>query len=156
MKGGRDLKIKLCVGQDRFDEIRSILKEKGIEVDDTAELVLSEVNNFIKSLTARDKKTNEKLIVFVEDIICIESYGDSVEIQTNDSLYQCNERLYQIANSLDPQAFLRISNSVIISTSKIKQIKPTLSSKFILTLINGKKVDVTRSYYHIFKDYFQI
>ncbi|HSN65398.1 MAG TPA: LytTR family DNA-binding domain-containing protein [Fusibacter sp.] len=150
------MKIKLSVSEERYHEIKSVLEERGIEVDDTADFVLSEINNFIRSLTVREKRTHEKVIVFVEDIICIESYGSLVEVQTKDSLYQCTDRLYQIANSLDPKEFLRISNSVVISTSKVKQIKPTLSSKFILTLSNGKKVDVTRSYYHIFKDYFHI
>ena len=57
---------------------------------------------------------------------------------------------------LDPDQFLRISNSVVIARNKVKSISPTLSMKFILTMQNGKKVDVTRSYYYIFKEYFGI
>ena len=33
---------------------------------------------------------------------------------------------------------------------------PALSAKFILTLTDGAQVDVTRSYYYIFKDFFEI
>jgi len=66
------------------------------------------------------------------------------------------DRLYKIVNLLNPEKFLRISNSVVISKDKVKKISTTLSMKFILTMINGKKVDVTRSYYYIFKDSFGI
>ncbi|WP_268872656.1 LytTR family DNA-binding domain-containing protein [Exiguobacterium chiriqhucha] len=104
----------------------------------------------------REKDTNARAVLPVTDIICIESFGHTVEIQTQESIYLATDRLYRLVGSLDPTSFLRISNSVVIATNQIKQIKPTLSSKFILTLTNGKRVDVTRSYYHIFKDHFHI
>jgi len=91
-----------------------------------------------------------------EDIVYIESFGHAVEVQTPEKRYQATDRLYRIFSLLDPAKFLRISNSVIIAGNKVKRITPTLSSKFILTMINGKTVDVTRSYYYIFKEYFGI
>jgi len=46
--------------------------------------------------------------------------------------------------------------TVIIAKANVKQIATTLSMKFILTMSNGKKVDVTRNYYYIFKESFGI
>ena len=80
----------------------------------------------------------------------------SVEVHTRDKTYQAMDRLYKIVNLLDPNKFLRISNSVVINTDKVKKITSTLSMKFILTMSDGKSVDVTRSYYYIFKEYFDI
>ena len=57
---------------------------------------------------------------------------------------------------LDPQAFLRVSKSVIVAKRHIKKIRPSLSMKFILTLTDGTLVDVTRSYYSDFKRFFNI
>lgn len=100
--------------------------------------------------------TNTRIILSVEDIVCIESFGHEVEVQTQEALYQATDRLYRIVSLLDPAKFLRIGNSVVIARNKVKRISPTLSSKFILTMANGKSVDVTRSYYYIFKEYFGI
>lgn len=150
------MKIKLDISNERYDEIKAVLEERGIEIDDNADLVLSETNCFIDNLTVREKGTNARIILSVEDIVCIESFGHAVEVHTQETLYQATDRLYRIVSLLDPTKFLRISNSVVIARNKVKRIKPTLSSKFILTMTNGKSVDVTRSYYYIFKEYFGI
>lgn len=150
------MKIKLDISNERYDEIKFALEERGIEIDDTADLVLSESNSFTDNLIVREKGTNTRIILSVEDIVCIESFGHEVEVQTQEALYQATDRLYRIVNLLDPAKFLRISNSVVIARNKVKRITPTLSSKFILTMANGKSVDVTRSYYYIFKEYFGI
>ncbi|MFC4684713.1 LytTR family DNA-binding domain-containing protein [Exiguobacterium sp. s149] len=150
------MKIKLDISNERYDEIKSMLEEKGIEIDDTADLVLSTSTPFVQHLTVKEKDTNERIVLPVADIICIESFGHTVKIETQASVYVATDRLYRLVSLLDPTSFLRISNSVVIATNQIKQIKPTLSTKFILTLTNGKRVDVTRSYYYIFKDHFHI
>lgn len=150
------MKIKLAVSKERYEEIKAMLTEKGIEIDDQSDLVLSESNSFLDNLTVKDMTTNERVILPVEDIAYIETYGHSVEVHTKDTTYQAMDRLYKIVNLLDPDKFLRISNSVVIAMDKVKRITPTLSRKFILTMSNGKTVDVTRSYYYIFKEYFDI
>lgn len=150
------MKIKLDISNERYGEIKFALEERGIEIDDTADLVLCETNSFIDNLTVREKGTNARIILSVEDIVYIESFGHVVEVQTQEAVYQATDRLYRIASLLDPAKFLRISNSVVIARSRVKRITPTLSSKFILTMTNGKCVDVTRSYYYIFKEYFGI
>lgn len=150
------MKIRLSVSEDRYQEIKTTLMEYGIEIDENAELVLSENEHFSSSLVVKDAETSERVFVPIEEIISIESFGHTVEVYTYDKSYQVLERLYKIQNQLDPDKFLRISNSVIIQTNKIKKIAPTLSMKFILTMSNGRNVDVTRSYYYIFKEYFDI
>ena len=150
------MRIKLDISKERYDEIKFALEKRGIEIDDTTDLVLSESNSFTDNLTVREKGTNARIILSVENIVCIESFGHEVEVQTQEALYLATDRLYRIVSLLDPAKFLRISNSVVIARNKVKRISPTLSSKFILTIANGKSVDVTRSYYYIFKEYFGI
>lgn len=150
------MKVRLSVSKEHYQEIKIALTEHGIEIDDNSDLVLSENNRYLDNLMVKDPKTNEKIYLSVNDIISIESFGHSVEVYTQDKTFQSAERLYKIASRLDPAAFIRISNSVIAARNKIKKINPTFSMKFILTMHNGRKVDVTRSYYYIFKDYFHI
>ncbi len=130
--------------------------ERGVEIDDTAAMVLSESNSFIDNLAVREKGTNARIILSVEDIVCIESFGHAVEVQTQEVLYQATDLLYGIVSFFHLDKILHISNSVVIARNKVKRITPTLSSKFILTMTNGKSVDVTRNNYNIFKEYFGI
>lgn len=150
------MKVKLAVSHDRYGEIKEALAWYGIEVDDHADLVLSESNRFLDNLTVKDITTGERVILPVEEIVYIETYGHSVEVHVKDRAYQAMDRLYKIVNMLDPDKFLRISNSVVIAMDQVKKISPALSMKFILTMSDGKAVDVTRSYYYIFKECFGI
>lgn len=150
------MKIKLDVSHERYPELKALLEKCGFEIDDDADLVLSECNRFIDTLTVRDTASNERVFLPIRDIVYIETYGHTVEVHTDNNSYQAFDRLYKIYGMLDPSSFLRISNSVVIAKSKVKQISTTLSMKFILTMSNGKKVDVTRNYYYIFKESFGI
>ena len=150
------MKIKLDVSGEHYEEVKTILAGCGIEIDDDADFVLSENNKYPDRLLVKDTLSNERLVLPVEDIVLIETFRHTVEVNTQNKTYQALDRLYKVLNLLDPEKFLRISNSVVIAKDKVKSISPTLSMKFILTMTNGKKVDVTRSYYYIFKEYFDI
>ena len=56
------MKIKLAVSKEHYDEIKTMLPEHGIEIDDNADLVLSESNRFLDSLTVKNKGTNGRII----------------------------------------------------------------------------------------------
>lgn len=155
-EGGDSLKIKLSVSQEHYQEIKAALTEHGIEIDENADLVISECSRYIDNLMVKGEKTGERIVLSTHEIISIESFGHSVEVYTQNEMYQVTDRLYRIESQLDPANFLRISNSVIIAKDKIRKINPTLSMKFVLTMSNGRKVDVTRSYYYIFKDFLGI
>jgi len=148
----RLLRIKLLVSDARYDDIERELASMGIVIDDDADLLLTERDLFVSHLIVRSESDNERIRIATDEIIIIESFGHDILIQTRRGGFKTGERLYQLERMLNPEYFLRISNSVIIAKNKIKRIKPTLSSKFILTMSNGHTVDVTRSYYVIFKD----
>ncbi len=150
------MKIKLSVSDENYEEIEKFFLEKGIEIDDNASFVLTEQDKYVSHLAVREPEENKKLHISTEEILYIESYGHTVEVHTIDKTYQTTDRLYQLCYILDPTKFLRISSSVIIARNKVKEIKPTFSMKFILVMINGDRVDVTRSYYNIFKEFFRI
>lgn len=149
------MKIRLDVGEKRRREVEQALTACGIEIDDGADLILCETVHGPERLLVRDDETGELVPLPVDDIVYIEAFGHDMEVHTSERSYRLTERLYKLLDALGPE-FLRISNSVIIAKDKISSIAPTLSMKFVLTMQNGKKVDVTRSYYYIFKDSFGI
>ena len=142
------MKIKLEVRNEKYKEIEEIFISLGIEIDDDADFILTEKNHFSDYICCR--KNEDICHVLVSDIIYIESMGHDINLHTIDETYRVKNRLWQLEKSLNPEYFLRISNSVIIAKKKVKKIKAALSQKYILTLDGGSNVDVTRSYYYIF------
>lgn len=150
------MKIKLNLSEDDYKKVEKELHEHGIETDDSAEFVLCRANGFAEKLIVKDKTTNERIVLSCDSIVYMESFGHTVDVHTEENVYCSNERLYKMLDQLDQTEFLRISNSVIVAKNKIKKITPTLSMKFILTLCDNARVDVTRTYYHSFKEAFHI
>lgn len=147
------MRVKLRVTQVHEKEIIKELREKDIEIcEDSTFVLLEEVTK--EQLFC--KNGYETVIVSLMDIIYIESYGHDVFIHTDKARYKVGKRLYQLEGELPEEQFIRISNSVIIARNAIKKIRPALSCKYILTLKNGDIVDVTRTYYCKFKEYFGI
>lgn len=150
------MRIRLAVSDDSYEEVRRILTEKGLEIDDDAEFVLTQQEQYIGHLAVRQPESGERLHIAVEDIVFIESFGHTVEVHTENEIFNTSDRLYQLLNMLDPLKFIRVSNSVIIAKRKVKQINPSFSMKFVLVMVNGVKIDVTRSYYNSFRNAFNI
>ena len=148
------MRIKLMVHKDKYESVARALSEAGIEIDDAAEFVLSESSDYPDVLMVKDKETLCRLPT--KDIVFIESFSHDIIVHTASGDYKTPERLRQLETSLNPDDFLRISNSVIIARDKVRRIRPTLFCKYILTMENGAEVHVTRSYYYIFKDKFRI
>ncbi len=149
------MKIRLTVREEFRDAMAARLEAAGFQIDDQAPFTLSESETHPRFLIVRDKQ-GDRFRIDVDSIIFIESYGHRVDVHSTHGLFSATDRLYQLAEMLDPRTFLRISNSVIISRHHVKKIRPTLSMKFILTLSDGTVVDVTRSYYSAFRDFFGI
>ncbi len=148
------MKIKLSVSDDLYPMLLKKLTEAGFEITDNAELILSENKDSADYISC--KKDGEIHHIAPADIVFIESMGHDIFIHTKNETFKSSDRLWQFEKSLNPEVFLRISNSVIINTKEVKGIKAALSQKFVVTLSDGSKVDVTRSYYYIFKNKFGI
>ncbi|MGX8773593.1 MAG: LytTR family DNA-binding domain-containing protein [Bacillota bacterium] len=146
------MKLKILLNPD--DPLWEEIRQKGIENDETSEYVLSRKGGDVRYLSA--KKDEQTFFVPVEDIIYIDSLGHDVMIHTMDGVYTTKERLKQLEADLDSERFLRVSNSAIIATGAVRRIEASILQKFILHMTNGDKVDVTRSYYYIFRDRFSL
>ncbi|MBR3349493.1 MAG: LytTR family transcriptional regulator [Solobacterium sp.] len=148
------MKIRLNISSSQYEEVKSELEKHGIEISDDAPLVLSAADGYSDWLSV--KKEKEHLHIPVSSVVYIESLGHDVLVHSKDGVYMSPERLTQLEQSLDPACFLRISNSVIIARKQVRKITAAFTRKFILTLSDGSKVDVTRSYYDIFRREFGI
>jgi DNA-binding LytR/AlgR family response regulator len=148
------MRIKLMVSEKRYSEIAKKLTAKGFEIDDAAELIMSEKNVYAERLIGR--RGDEIFRLKTTEISHIESFSHDVIAHCGGTEYKITERLRRLEEILDPAEFIRISNSVIVSANHIKSIKPALGQKFVLTMSDGSKTDVTRTYYYIFKEFIGI
>ena len=156
MQRGKSVKIRLNVSDERYAELEQKLLSAGFEIDDEAELIITEKERYSSFIAVKNKK-GEKLRLKSEEIIFIESFGHDVVVHSTDGeLYYAYDRLYQLCTILDNEKFLRVSNCAIIAKSHVKKIKPSLSMKFVLTMSDGSFVDVTRSYCNSFQEFFGI
>lgn len=148
------MKIQLRLNKSTIESIQDELKERRLEISEDATLILTEEDYKGEVLECK----NEDGIVFVhaEEICYMESIGHDVFVYTDDKSFKTRVRIYQLEKMLPADRFIRISNSVIIKKNSIRHIKPALSSKFYLTLTNGSVVDVTRTYYYKFKEFYGI
>ena len=149
------MKIRISVSEEKRRDVTDFIHAHGIETGEDADYILTESDRYPAFLSVRNDK-KEHVELSISKVCFIEAYGKDIEIHTDEGVFLSQDRMYQLEELLDPQAFLRISKSVIVAKRHIKKIRPSLSMKFILTLTDGTIVDVTRSYYSDFKRFFNI
>ena len=149
------MKIRLKISRANYDSVRQELETAGIGIDEEAPYVLTEAGASSAFLAVRTAD-GERMRLPAGEIIFIESYGHSVDVHAKSGTYASTDPLYKIAAELDPARFVRISSSVIVARKHVKKIRPSLSMKYVLTLSDGTLVDVTRSYYGAFREFFNI
>ncbi len=148
------MRIKLRLNKTTRESIQEELTEKDIEISEESKLILTEEDYVGDTLECRDEE--RIVIVNTENICYMESVGHDVYVYTDDMKYKTKYRIYQLEKLLPLDKFIRISNSIIIKKNSIRYIKPALNCKFYLTLTNGDVVDVTRTYYYKFKEFYGI
>ncbi|MBP5281548.1 MAG: LytTR family transcriptional regulator [Lachnospiraceae bacterium] len=149
------MKIRISVSEDKYDLVKEYLAGHGVDISEDGEYVITESAKYPAFLSVRNNK-KERLRLSVDEVIYVEAFGKEIEIHAQQGTYYALDRMYQLEELLDPQEFLRVSKSVIISRKHVKKIRASLSMKYVLTLSNGTLVDVTRSYYSDFRRFFNI
>ncbi len=89
---------------------------------------------------------------YAKDIMYLEAFGDDIYMHLEDESSQLiKQPLYQLETLLGPYHFVRIGKSFILNIMKIKFIRSGLNAKLDLELIDGTRLEVTRSFVKPFK-----
>lgn len=145
------MKVRLLCRDENYDKYLEDLKNGNIEISNNADITLIENNYEINSILGKHNEEYE--LLYPENIIFIESYSNEIICHTVEGTFNIKEKLYEIEGLFSKYGFIRVNISYVVNKQYIKRIKPTYNSKFILTMSNGQKVDVTRTYYNKFKDF---
>ena len=126
---------------------------KEIEVVIKTNELTTEVNDLIKKLST----TNHNMIAgFRNDVVQMIDTTHIIRIYAFDkkvfAMLTTGEEfvirmpLYELENRLDDKAFVRISNSEIVSLKAIKELDLSFIGTIAMTLKNGETVYVSRRY----------
>lgn len=103
----------------------------------------------------REKKETYELISH-ERILYFEAMGNSVYIVTPDQRLSVKFKLYELECSLRSKGFIRISKSILVNISNVKEIIPWFNSRYILRLKNNNELEVSRTYVKNFKTFMEL
>lgn len=92
------------------------------------------------------KKDDKTFKIRLDDILYIETVDEHLFIYCEDEVYENRMRLYEAEQLCKDTLFFKASKSMLINIKKIDNMKPSLSGRFEITLINGEKLLVSRKY----------
>lgn len=87
-----------------------------------------------------------------EEVYYFESVDDKVFVYTQDKVYECALKLYEIEERFPSTGFMRANKSTIINLSKVKILNPILNGKIEVELENGERQLISRQYAPVLKE----
>ena len=139
--------------QDRLNQAIERIRENIGEGNDLKSLLATlkgEGDNYPKSLFVQ--KSEKYLNLNVEDITYLEASGDYTVVSTGDDQFLSSSGISRVEAKLNPEKFIRIHRSTIINLDHLKEIEKHFNGGLVVTMKNGKKFSVSRTYTRKIKD----
>lgn len=123
------------------------------EYEKRVRTVLQEIENSKSLDRFIVKKSGEYFLVNANDVFWIEADGNYINIVTADSKYFVRYTLTGFEDHLDPSQFFRISRSVIVNIDWISKIEDYHYGNFMIQMINGSKLKMSKNYKGILEEF---
>jgi two-component system, LytTR family, response regulator len=92
------------------------------------------------------KSRGRILFLAVSEIRWIAAEENYVRICTQSETHLLRETMSRIEERLDPRVFLRVHRSSIVNLQYVKEVRTDSDGEFVVVMINGQKVAMSRSY----------
>jgi DNA-binding LytR/AlgR family response regulator len=92
------------------------------------------------------KKDDKTYQIRLDEVFYIETVDERLFIYCEDDVYENRMRLYEAEQLCSSADFFKASKSMLINIKKIENMKPSLSGRFEITMINKEKLIVSRKY----------
>ncbi|MGC2697664.1 MAG: LytTR family DNA-binding domain-containing protein [Candidatus Angelobacter sp.] len=92
------------------------------------------------------KESGRTVFVPLDEVEFFEASGNYVQVHAGSEHYRVRETLSTFATRLPGQNFVRIHRSVIVNRNRIQELRRSFSGKYLVTLISGKQVTLSRSH----------
>jgi two-component system LytT family response regulator len=93
------------------------------------------------------KSRGRILFLPVSDICWIVAEENYVRVCTGKETHLLRQTMTGLEQKLDPQMFLRVHRSTIVNLQFVKEVRTESQGDFIVQLVNGQKVPMSRSYH---------
>lgn len=110
----------------------SIIKEKSESKNKTDKILI--------------KKKGKEFIINLNEISTIESGGNYIYLNTNNSTYPMRSTMNKMEKTLDPTKFIRVHRSYIVNIDFIKEIISSTNQDYKIILKNNKSIPLSRTY----------
>ncbi len=98
-------------------------------------------------------ETDERIyLIPFEDIIYCEVQGKETTVYTKTTSHTSHTSLSAMEKMLTTDRFMKVHRSYLINQDQIKEIQPWFNQTYQITMTNGGKVPVSRSYLKGFKE----
>lgn len=98
-------------------------------------------------------EAGDKIIILpIEEILAIEVLKGETTLYTKDKKYYDNQPLIKWERKLTDHPFIRVHRSYLIQINAIREVQPWFNQTYQITLVNGMKIPVSRSYLKVFKE----
>ena len=92
------------------------------------------------------KESGRTVFVPLDEVECLEAAGNYVRVHAGREQYRVRETLTTFATRLPGRDFVRIHRSIIVNRNRIQELRRSFSGKYLVTLISGKQVTLSRSH----------
>ncbi len=133
-------------------EIRIDAEQKTPKVIVLTNMITEEINALVKRLSEESPQLiagfREDILqpLSQEEIIRVYSSGKKVIAATDNGEFFLRRRLYEMEEVLDKSRFARISNSELISLSRVKSFDLSIAGTICVSLTDGTVTYVSRRY----------
>jgi DNA-binding LytR/AlgR family response regulator len=126
-------------------------EESGVTESETKAALQMPLNSEqIKSVSIKSGKRLH--IISISDIVCIQAYGDYVNIMTLQGIYLKEQTLKYFNENLPDEQFLKVHRSYIVNINAIETIERYGRDQYLLVLKNKEKIKATVEGYRRLKE----
>ena len=93
------------------------------------------------------KNGSQIKLIPAQQIIYLEAYDDYVKIHIKDGMFLKNKTMASFEKQLDAKQFVRVHRSFIIKVDQLAKIEPMEKESYRGVLLNGDKVNISKSGY---------
>ena len=135
--------------------LKIIKKQVAGQTELEVEIRYSEMDEFVSSLVNRIEyfdhvvfgiKNERQFKIKISDVYYVESVDKRTFIYTESSVFYSPLKLYQLFETLKDYDFVQVSKFCILNINALESIRSILNSRLEAALINGNKINVSRTY----------
>lgn len=134
--------MKIIMKQKDIEDIEIEIRYK--ELNTYVDKLIKRIENFTRSIIAEHNGTEYK--VRIDEIFYVECVDKKTFIYTKNQVFRTKKKLYQMHDELAKHDFIQISKSCILSINIMESMKRLPNSRIEVTLSNGEKLNVSRTY----------